>query len=190
MDETLTKCIKVLTEFFERNNVNYVFVGGISVIILGRPRMTMDLDLIVDDSQLPIPEFVKHLNDNGYSAYESDFEEFEQKMHVNVYLIESMFRIDMKGIYTKNDQRAIDMAIDSEFNGVKIKLNHPTNIVAYKLYFGSDQDYEDALAVFIRNEEMIDSNSLRDYCIDLGVEDKLNVFLKQIEDFKSKKNIK
>ena len=162
MDEDpFTKALRVLTEYFHQKDIPYVCVGGISVIITGRIRMTMDLDMIVDHSCIDPADFAQFLQNNGFSAFSSYSKNINDKFHANVYQKDSMFRIDMKGVHDENDERAIKMAIDAEYNGIPVKINHPMNTIAYKLYFGSEQDYEDALAVFVRNLEMIDLAELK-----------------------------
>ncbi len=181
-EDPFTTALRALTTYFHKNEISYVCVGGISVILTGRARITMDLDIILDHSLLDPRDFAQFLQNKGFSAFPSDFENLKEKLHANVYLKDSMFRIDMKGIHDENDERALKMAIDAEYNGIPIKINHPLNTVAYKLFFGSEQDYEDALAVYVRNRELIDLDELKMICRKLGVENLLNDFLIEVDE--------
>ncbi len=181
-EDPFSTALRILTDYFHQKDISYVCVGGISVIITGRPRITMDLDIIVDHSSIDPVNFAEFLQDKGFSAFPSDFENLREKLHANVYLNNSMFRIDMKGIHDEKDELAIEMAIDAEYNGIPIKISHPLTTIAYKLHFGSEQDYEDALAVFVRNREMIDIQKLKMICKKLGVEQTLNEFLIEVDE--------
>jgi hypothetical protein len=88
-----------------------------------------------------------------------------------------MFRIDMKGMYSQAEKESIEMALESVFNNVKVQINHPINIILYKLLFGSEQDYEDALAVYVRMKDFIDHDHLKKKAIQMELSSQLAEFL-------------
>ncbi len=49
-----------------RHGVRYLVVGGVAVNLLGVPRMTKDLDLMLDLSSENLKLFLSALNDLGY----------------------------------------------------------------------------------------------------------------------------
>ncbi|MHA1990882.1 MAG: hypothetical protein ACW981_07480 [Candidatus Hodarchaeales archaeon] len=48
MENILVKSIAHLCNYLNNNNINYVIVGGISVIAWGRSRTTEGIDIIID----------------------------------------------------------------------------------------------------------------------------------------------
>ena len=70
--------------------------------------------------------------------------------------------------------------MDISFQGFDVKFDNPINLVAFKLYFGSEQDFEDALAVYVRNKNIIDLEKLRQLCSELNVSDLLNEMLDEL----------
>jgi len=62
---SLINAIKSLCTYLNINNIDYVIVGGISVIAWGRTRTTEDIDIIINHTQLNIPDFVNYLKKNN-----------------------------------------------------------------------------------------------------------------------------
>ncbi len=184
--DPITESLKRLVKYFEKNNIPYVVVGGISVFVLGRSRLTMDIDIILDHTKLSRENFVNYLKENNFDASLNDFEGFDEKTHCSFFYKTGMFRIDMKGIYSDLDQESIIMAIIGNYNGINLKINHPLNLVLFKLKFGSEQDYEDALAVYIRQKEKINLNLLKEKAKRMNISSTVDLFLKEIKEFLDK----
>jgi len=188
MSDPISNSLRRLVKYFNSNSIPYVIVGGVAVIVTGRTRMTSDIDIILDHEKIQREGFVKYLNDEGFDANLSDFEGFDEKGHCSIFFKKGMFRIDIKGAYSNLDKESIEMAIEEIFNDIPLKINHPINTILFKLKFGSEQDYEDALAVFIRNREQIDLEFLGKKAIQMRLKDKLDAFLNQIFEFLDKES--
>ena len=66
LEENVTDYIRVITSYLEDHNVQYVIVGGLAVNAIGRTRMTMDLDIIIEYKKLNKQDFVQSLSQNGF----------------------------------------------------------------------------------------------------------------------------
>ena len=180
--DPITESLSVLASYFDQNSIPYVVVGGVSVIVFGRARMTLDIDIIVDHTQIDREHFITYLTENGFDANLLDLAGFDDHTHCSFFLKRGMFRIDMKGVYSLAEKESIEMALDAVFNGVKVKINHPINIILYKLLFGSEQDYEDALAVYTRMKDSIDHAHLKKRGVQLQLSSQLSDFLKKADE--------
>ena len=187
--DPISESLKRLVKYFNSRKTPYVVVGGVSVFVLGRTRFTMDVDIIVDHTKLDREDFVEYLQKNNFDASLTDLEGFDEKSHCSFFYKTGMFRIDVKGAYSELELESIDMAIDGIYNDIKLKINNPVNLILYKLQFGSEQDYEDALAVYIRNKERIDTNFLKEKAKRMNIENQLNLFLKDITEFLKKEGV-
>lgn len=187
LNDPISESLKVLVEYFNSRNVPYVIVGGVSVLILGRSRLTMDIDIIVDHTKLDREDFVNFLKSNNFDATLKDFEGFDEQTHCSIFYKDGMFRIDIKGVYTALERESIDKSIVGLYDGISIKIDNPQNIVLFKLKYGSEQDYEDALAVYIRNMEIINKEELKEKAKEMSVSDKLESFLNEVESFLKEK---
>ncbi len=188
--DPISESLKRLVKYFDENNIPYVVVGGVSVFVLGRSRMTMDVDIILDHTKLNREEFVNYLRKNNFDASLDDFIGFDEESHCTFFYKTGMFRIDVKGIYSNLDQESIERAIVGIYNDIKLKISNPVDLILFKLKFGSEQDYEDALAVYIRNKERIDHNFLTKKALKMEIKDELDSFLKRIITFLEKENSK
>lgn len=181
-DNAIISAIKIICSYLNDNQVDYVIVGGISVIAWGRTRTTEDIDLIIDQNSLNIKDFVKHLTVNNFFADESDFEGFKSKDHCTLFYKDGMFRIDIIGIYNEDNQISIDEAKTFQFQGIEIKIDSPESLIAHKIQFGSQQDYEDASAIYARLREKIDLKILFKNAERLKITDELKSFLTYMND--------
>lgn len=186
MNDPISESLKRLVKYFNSKQIPYVIVGGVSVLVLGRARITMDIDIILDHTKLNRKDFVNFLKKNNFDASLNDLEGLVEKSHCTFFYKEGMFRIDIKGVYSNLEQESIDMAIEGIYNDIKLKIDNPVNIVLFKLKFGSEQDYEDALAVFIRNKERIDIEFLKEKSKRMNISKQLDSFIIEIEDFMKK----
>ncbi len=187
--DPISESLKRLVKYFNSRKIPYVVVGGVSVFVLGRTRFTMDVDIILDHTKLDRGDFVDYLQNNNFDASLIDLEGFDENSHCSFFYKSGMFRIDIKGAYSELELESIKMAIDGIYNDIKLKINNPTNLILYKLHFGSEQDYEDALAVYIRNKERIDTNFLKDKARKMNIENQLNLFLKDVTEFLKKEGV-
>ncbi len=187
MIDPISKSLKKLCAYFSTQSIPYVIVGGVSVIVTGRTRMTMDIDIIIDHHQLDRQHFIDFLQNNGFDATLNDLLGLDEQSHCTFFLKEGMFRIDLKGIYSSEDKKSIDMAIDEIYNGIKVKISHPENTILWKAKFGSEQDIEDALAVFVRNRDRICIEQLRRRGQKMGIQDIIEDIINQVHSFLDKK---
>ncbi|MDH5404167.1 MAG: nucleotidyltransferase [Candidatus Heimdallarchaeota archaeon] len=165
----MLKELKALVQVLSELSIPYVIVGGIAVIIHGRIRTTTDIDLIINHNMVNYSDFVEKLQENGFDASINDMKGFEEKVHISIFYKESMFRIDIKGIYQEKDRESIQEAKMISFENMQIQIDTPENIIFNKLIFGSQVDIEDALAVLKKNEQTLDFKKLKSKCEKYGI---------------------
>jgi len=182
LEENITDYIKTITSYLEENNIQYVIVGGLAVNAIGRSRMTMGLDIIIEHKKLNKQGFVKYLSQNGFDITLNDLEGLEEKTHCTFYPNNSSFRIDLKGNYTELEDESINMSIRTRYDGIDVQIDSPINLILYKLKFGSEQDIEDAFAVYAYNKDSLNDEVLMKRSKIIGVEDKIKAFLKEANE--------
>lgn len=175
--DKITFIVKTIHEYCTSHNVPYVIVGGFSVLVFGRSRMTMDIDVIIDHKKLNYDDFVKHFKNQGFDINRSDLEALDEQIHGSFFEKDTMYRIDIKGVYSENERQSIEQAVLANFNGIEAVFDNPNQLIVHKLKFGSEQDYEDAVAVFYRSKSLIDLQLLSEFAKNLGMESELKQFL-------------
>lgn len=181
----LSTLLSRLVKVFNALAINYVFVGAVAVIAFARTRTTSDIDVIIDHTSIDLEKFVELLQNNGFDATINDMKNFKDKLHVNFFDKESMFRIDVKGIYSDKDKESINEAANIEFNNIKLRIDSFENLIINKLLFGSQIDIEDALATLTKNYPQIDLDLLYKKANKLGVSEELKELIDMYQKMSS-----
>jgi hypothetical protein len=105
---TIEQILDIVCEFLNMNSINYVIVGGFAVLFYGNPRTTMDIDYIIQLADDNIPELIQFFQQNGFYADEYDMRTaFKEMSHCTVEDKETLFRLDIKGVYSEMDEQAL-----------------------------------------------------------------------------------
>ena len=178
LPKIILQILQDLDQYFTKHQTPHVIVGGVVVNILGRNRTTNDVDVIVDHRSLDIPIFVNFFTKKGYSITEYELQEgFKEQSNITIFY--KSFHIDLVGVYRNSQQTQIQQGKKLNLYGLQLKFDSPETLIANKLYFGSIQDLEDALSIFIRND--LDHRKLRKFTEELGVS-QLLVILKRMSE--------
>jgi len=66
-DNPLSPALKSVCQLLQQEDVEGMIIGGLAASLLGRPRFTNDIDLIILDLDDRIPEFIQKLRELGSS---------------------------------------------------------------------------------------------------------------------------
>ncbi len=166
----IEEILTLVCNFLNENRVEYVIVGGMAVLFYGNPRTTLDVDYVIQLSDKNIPALVKFLQDNGFFADEYDMRAaLEEKSHCTVEDKETMFRLDIKGVYSEMDERVLRNKKKLKFDDTVIYIASPEDTIANKLLFSREQDIKDALGIYVRQYNVLNMEYLTDVCKKIGV---------------------
>ncbi len=166
--------LKEVCGFLNGEGIDYVVVGGFAVLFHGYPRTTMDIDFVMRLEEEEIPGLIEFLRDEGFFADEEDLRAaLSEGSHCSILDRETMFRLDVKGVYTEMDRRTLRNGEVLEHDGVEIRIASPEDTIANKLVFGRERDWEDALGIHARQKGELDEEYLEEVCEELGVTDEL-----------------
>ena len=172
--------MKDMVDFFESHQVPYVIVGGIAVNLWGRTRSTVDVDLIIDQHQLDTKQFHGYLISKNYVITLNDIEDgFKTESNISIW--SGIYRVDLKGIYNEFARITIDQAtrlkITEDFI---VNADRPELLIISKLGYGSEQDFEDAAAIYtkLELEKKLDHTFLLKTAENFGVLDRLPILKK------------
>ncbi len=183
----IEEILKLVCSFLSENNIEYVIVGGIAVLFYGNPRTTMDIDYVVQLADKDIPALVKFLQENGFYADEYDMRTaLKEKSHCTPEDKETMFRLDIKGVYTEMDERVLMNKKKIKINDIIIYIASPEDTIANKLLFSREQDLNDVLGIYARQHDSLNMEYLKNTCKKIGVYDALLDLVKRYEKYEKK----
>jgi hypothetical protein len=146
LDELVLSFVEVLDD----EGVEYVLVAGYAAILLGRSRATEDVDVIIERLDEPRADALADaLVEAGFWGVEESldamFDRFSEEPATRVAPRgEAIPNFEVKPPRTDYDRRSLRDAVDAEFAGHEVRISPLELQVAFKLYLGSQTDFEDA----------------------------------------------
>lgn len=175
--------LETVCSYLNSKAIDYVLVGGIAVIAYGNPRTTVDVDIIVQLGEDKIEEFAGFLKSEGFFSDPHDLRKaLHEKSHFTAEMKDTLFRIDLKGVYNENDKRTMNNRKKIEFEGIPMFIASPEDTIAHKLLYGSEQDITDAEGIYVRQIKKLDVPYLKKICREMGVEEDLDKMQKELND--------
>ena len=175
----LTTLDKVVIKFIEAmDDIDYVIVSGYIAIFFGRIRGTEDIDILLNKMDMKqIEELHKKLLKNNFYPVNN----VEDAKDAYGLLSEgSSLRYAEKGTWAPNfelkfvkkplDRHAMDNKMKVTFNEKYVMFISPIELqIAFKLWLGSDKDYEDARYIYNIFKGYIDVKKLSWFVAELHV---------------------
>ncbi len=175
----LTTLDKLVIKFIHAmGEVEYVIVSGYIAIFFGRIRGTEDIDILLNKMAMEQVETLhKRLLKNGFSPVNN----IENAREAYELLSEgSSLRYAEKGTWAPNfelkfakkllDRHTMDDKIKVTFNEKYMMYVSPIELqIAFKLWLGSDKDYEDARYIYNIFKIYIDIRKLNRFIAELHV---------------------
>lgn len=187
--DILTRLIQAL----KKAELKYVIVGGLAAIIRGRPRTTMDIDLIIEENLVKVKIFLNHLKKNNFDVMDDQIlMAFNEKTNATIFDKNSVIRLDLKIAYKKDEQEVLAQAQHIIFKGVELEIASIEQILYGKiLYLGDISDVSrsdllnfndvlDFIAVFKRSSN-IDIEWLKTKVTKINLIETLEKLLKLIK---------
>lgn len=124
--ETFVGVVRDVIEALEGRGIPFVFVGGIASGILGRPRSTVDVDVLIRPGDIGPARAA--LEAAGFETTETDLNWLYKGAREGVVvdlLVEST-----GGVYL--DDEMLARAVTAEFRGIELRLASPEDLIIMK----------------------------------------------------------
>ena len=179
----LDEFVLTFTSVLDRMKINYVIVSGYVAIVFGRSRATEDIDIIAEP-------FGKKKFEEFWSGLEKEFDcinapnaaqAYDDYISQNIAL--RFFEKGGKPIpniefkFPKNtlDERTLKDRVELLLDGKQLFVSPIEIQIAFKLFLGSEKDFEDARHLYKVFAEEISLAELKSYAKLLKVEEKLGL---------------
>lgn len=98
-----------LETIFAEIQLKYVIVGGLAAIIKGKPRTTMDIDLIIENDLEKIQLFLKALKLHDFEVLEDQVKlSLKEGAPLSIFDKKSILRLDIKVATKKNGSGRVE----------------------------------------------------------------------------------
>jgi hypothetical protein len=172
--------------FLERLNTcgsAYMVTGSVASIIYGEPRLTHDIDIVLELHSDQVPPFLKAFPETQFYCPPQEVIQTEvgreTRGHFNLIHLDSGFKADIYPIgkdplhrWAMQNRRLI------EFRKIKVWVAAPEYVILRKLeYFqegGSPKHLRDIEAMCRISQDIIDKSVLRSKASDLGLDSLLD----------------
>ncbi|MFX0066461.1 MAG: DUF6036 family nucleotidyltransferase [Candidatus Hermodarchaeota archaeon] len=174
------KFVELTINTFNASEIKYVLIGGLAATIFGRPRTTLDVDIIIEHDQGKIQKLQEQLKNNGFIFGENEIQiALQERSHCSIFLKDFPYRIDLKGIYSSLDERSMQNRIKEIILNETVFVEKPEDLIIEKLVYGSQLDLEDVKAIILRQGDKLDLEYVRYFAVKEQVEDELNQILEE-----------
>jgi hypothetical protein len=151
-----------------------VVIGGVAASLLGRPRLTKDIDLLVSVEPEGWAEFVTGGQAHGLEPRLSDAVEFARRSRVLLMRHgPTELDVDVTLAALPFEEEALRRSVTVEVEGLDLRLASPGDLVIMKAVARRAQDLSDIEGLLDRNPDIdLDrvKNQLREFSAVLGPE--------------------
>lgn len=164
------------SSLFSTHGIEHVFVAGYVVVLTGRARATQDIDVIVEPTDEDVLDAVAaELDDRGFWGPAMPLDEMSSMLPRgdNIWIArdgEMTPHLEVKFASDQFDRASLRNALTARVGDETIPIGPLELQIAYKLYLGTQTDFEDALHLYTLFEESLRTEQLEDWVERLGVE--------------------
>lgn len=150
----------------DKVRLRYVIVGGVAVIVHGRPRTTTDLDLIIENDLEKLSKFLSELKNQQFEVLDQQVKAgLAEGANISIFVKNSLLRIDLTVAKKQDELDAIESAVQTTFEDMVLKLASINQVLYGKLLYLGDiedvpeedlleyNDVLDFLAIYLRNKD-------------------------------------
>ncbi|MBK7603818.1 MAG: nucleotidyltransferase [Saprospiraceae bacterium] len=144
MNLFIDKHIEIIKQLLS-SDVDFIIIGGYSVIFHGYKRTTGDLDIWLKPDNLNRDKFIHILRNNNFEDGQIDaLSELDFSNHLLISMGEEPEKIDFITIINSvSFEEANSMKIFAEFEGLKIPFLHLNHLILSKMNTGRSKDKTD-----------------------------------------------
>ncbi len=167
---SLDGVLRIAEDVLRANRVEHVFVGGVTVLAFGMPRTTTDVHVIAAIDAGQIPKIVAGFQRSGFFASAQDLHDaLVEGGHVTIQDTRSTYRIDLVPASTEAHRETLKTKRRIAWRGRRLPFAAPEHTIVMKLRWGSEQDLEDALGMYLRQAKRLNVRAMKAFARRQGV---------------------
>jgi predicted nucleotidyltransferase len=148
----LLGAVGALESWLRSEKLEHVYIGGLAVALIGRPRITQDIDAIVLLGAVSIPEFLRRSKEVGFSSRVPDAAAFAEKSRVLLLRHdETRVPIDLSIGFLPFEEEVVRRARTMRAKGLEIPVATPEDLLILKAIAGRPRDIVDIEGLIASN---------------------------------------
>ena len=164
-------------DILEKTKIPYMIGGSVAAIVYGEPRMTLDMDVVVDIRTEQVKQFVSAFGPEYYVNSESILEAIKNQSQFNIIQSELGVKVDF---YVKQSdsfsQQAFGRKRSEAFSKEKTAMfTTPEDIILKKMEWykmGESQKHLDDIKGILRiSRDKLDLQYISQWALKIGVQD-------------------
>lgn len=163
------------TEILDELGIRHVYVAGYVAVLTGRTRATQDVDVLLEPlDEAEVDRLVDVLEEEGMWGPAMPLDDLYEMAHeANIWIApegQVIPHIEAKFVQDELDYAALENPLTARIDDASVPVGPLELEIAYKLYLGSEKDFEDALHLWSLFEETLSKAELKHWVAKLGVE--------------------
>ena len=162
----LVKALKITINFLEKQNIDYMVIGGIANSIYGNPRQTFDIDIkiAVDDNRLK--DFIMNISSIGKPVPEDPLKFVKETAVIPVDIAD--VRVDFIRATLPYEWEAIKRGSKKNLFGVSARVTSVEDLIIQKSISTRLKDWSDINEIVKFQKTVIDWDYLLKHISDLA----------------------
>src|SRR6478609_9761649 len=129
----LLQAIAATTAWLKQANISAAVIGGVAASLLGRPRVTKDVDLVALADDGDVPRLLSLGHEHGFEPRVADAIAFAKVSRVLLLKHEpSGIEIDLSLAGLPFEREVIERAVERSVRGVSFRVATPEDVVVMK----------------------------------------------------------
>lgn len=158
-----------LISLVEETRTPYIVIGGLAVGVIGEPRLTHDIDLIVFLAIENIQAFLEKSKKRGFIF--NDKEVFKEIRSTGTFRLNyGLFHADFIIASTRLEKNALKRGQKIMLFGKKAVFPSPEDLILLKIIPGRERDLLDAKSIVKRHFDKLDKRYLEKWSMKLSDE--------------------
>lgn len=155
------KAIRDVNEYFTKQGIPYVLIGGIALQWWGEPRFTRDVDVTILVNSGDEKKVIKKIL-TCFSPRITDALEFALKNRICLVKTKDGYEIDISLGIPGYEEEVIKRAVECKLEkGYAVKICSAEDLIIYKAVAGRHQDIGDIEGIILRQGKRLDMDYIR-----------------------------
>lgn len=159
MQNNLDKLLKKTVSLLEKWGLDYFVIGGLAVGLLGEPRMTQDIDIILFITKNDMERFLRAASAAGFKFHKNAVLDNVQNRGA-FKLVWNELWVDIIVASTEFEKSVLKRASKTKLLGKSINIPSPEDFILLKIIPGRDKDILDVKSVIDRYKGKLDKKYL------------------------------